>query len=320
MSLPTLNNIIVATVTYSNRFELLEQVIKNQISNGVDTIVVIDNGCPYDVEEKLKCYKDKIKIIVDKIKENTGSAEGFYHAIKLAGKVNNKEYILLLDDDNVLSDKSIDKLILSYKMFNDESYCFLCLRDDRKEFVDAINTGDWNNASENSFQSFSLTRSLISFSKKRKKLSNFPFVPVDYAPYGGFFFHKKWLEKIGYPDLSYKLYSDDHDFTYRVTKNGGEILLTSLSRVIDIEDSWYISDSKCHRFFLKDVNKDRLYMSILNRVKFERKYLISSRIKYTFNGITYLVINYLLSLKYNIYSYRNVPVIIKAIIDGFKSK
>ncbi len=60
----------------------------------------------------------------------------------------------------------------------------------------------------------------------------------------GLFFHKDLIEKIGLPDESYFLYVDDFDFTYRITKAGGEIWMVTNSHLHDLESSFYLPGKK----------------------------------------------------------------------------
>lgn len=312
------NNLAVATVTYNKRYHLLHKVIISALSARINNIVIVNNGCPYNVEEKIRAdFPDEDKIQVITLSKNNGSAEGFSCAIENAASINSVNYILLLDDDNVIDNESVEGLFNAYNFINDDDCCLLCLRDDRKEFVDASKSGVWNNAQKNSFQSFNLVN-LFQF--RRRTDSCYPFVPIEYAPYGGFLFNKKWPEKIGLPNIKYGLYGDDHEYTYRINRAGGKLYLSTKSKVTDLEKSWYIDKSKAHRFFIPNVDKNRLYMSIKNRVRFELDYLVDNQAIYLSNMFIYVIVNFILSSFYNRKSYLNFPTIFKAIRDSINEK
>jgi GT2 family glycosyltransferase len=108
-------------------------------------------------------------------------------------------------------------------------------------------------------------------------------VPV--APYGGLFIDKKILTKIGYPDENFYLYADDHEWSYRITKNGGEIYLIFDSKIDDIELSWHVPKENKETTFsiISKANPFRVYYSIRNRVYFEINNLVNNRAIYWIN-------------------------------------
>lgn len=315
MALPNLYNVAVATVTYAERFNLLEQVLSRLIDLNVSYIIVIDNGCPYDVADTLKTVfpDDQARIIVSRMEQNDGSASGFSAAIRAAHQCSQAEYLWLLDDDNLPHKNALDNIFSAYSFINDERVSLLSLREDRKEFTAAYKDGYWNNAIFNSFQSFHIIERLC---KQRYRNCAHPLVPIEYAPYGGFFFNINWVAKIGYPDLSYGLYGDDHEYTYRITKNGGLIYLCGSSVIVDIERSWFLKDQNSHRFFIDGVDKARLYKAIKNRVRFECEYLVKNKFTYFTNMLIYLSGAFIISMIRNPLSYKNVPTILNAIKDG----
>lgn len=321
MSGPNVNNIVVGTVTYGDRYHLLCRSILSVIQAGIKNIVIVDNGCNYSVKDRIsfdfsmyKCNFNIIKLLV-----NNGSAEGFCTAINTSSDIAICEYIYILDDDNTITAKTINNILIQYK-HHDYMTCFLSLRRDRKEFVMAQKYGYWNNAELNSFQSFHIKKFFKknSFLKNSNKTSEL--VKIAYAPYGGFFFSKDWVKKIGLPNLSYRLYSDDHEYTYRITRNNGSIYLCCDSEVVDIEKSWYLNDANVHRFFISNVDKNRLFMSIKNRVFFERKNIVTSPIVYFLNAFLFMIANFIKSSLNNVKAYKNLGIIIRAILAGCRDE
>lgn len=119
--------------------------------------------------------------------------------------------------------------------------------------------------------------------------------------------HKSILNKIGYPNEEFYLYADDHEWSYRITKNGGKIYLILDSKIDDLELSWNIPKSVKETGFsiISKGNPYRVYYGVRNRVFFEVNNLVDNKIIYYLNIIVYLLLISLLSTK-------NIKLIIKA--------
>lgn len=52
------------------------------------------------------------------------------------------------------------------------------------------------------------------------------------------YFHRSVLERHGLPDETFLLYADDTDFSFRLTRAGGAIILVAAAQLRDLEDSW----------------------------------------------------------------------------------
>jgi len=152
-------------------------------------------------------------------------------------------------------------------------------------------------------------------SKKLGSPKDYAFGIVPVAPYGGLFIHKNIINKIDYPNENFYLYADDHEWTYRITKNGGKIYLILNSKVDDLELSWHVPKEIKETSFsiISKGNPFRVYYSVRNRVYFEINNLVNSKIIYLINIFMYLL---LISLS----SSKNLKLIIKAIKDGLKGK
>ena len=109
--------VCVVTVTYGNRFKYLEKVIDSCLKEGVGKIIVVDNDSHPESRQKLEeLEKKEAKLKVIYLDENKGSAGGYKIGLKEAYKCKKCEFILCLDDDNMLSSNSLKKLygLLTY--------------------------------------------------------------------------------------------------------------------------------------------------------------------------------------------------------------
>ena len=329
------NKVYVVTVTYGNRFHLLKQVIDTALNEGVHKIIVADNNSELESINKLMEYEKllngKIKVLY--LDKNYGSAGGFKRALEVAHDDPECEFIWLLDDDNKPVEGSLKNLLnfwSSLEIENKEekiallSYRFKKEQMARKAIIH--NKPELVLGLRNSFTGFhikELHKKIYRYLQRRFKLENtavyqrndnkFGVVPV--APYGGLFIHKSILNEIGYPNEDFYLYVDDHEWTYRITRNGGKIYLVLESKIDDLELSWIVPKNVKQTAFsiISKGNPQRVYYGVRNRVFFEINNLVDNKIIYWINIFVYLL---LISLS----STKNIKLIIKAIKDGYKGK
>jgi len=295
---------VAVTVTYSNRFKHLKQAINSLVQEGIDKIIIVSNGSDEESLNKIKELKKELNIVelID-LKKNTGSANGFYEGIKYACD-NGADYIWLLDDDNKSQKNSLNILKKEWKKiindFKEDNLALLSFRGDRKIYLDAIN---FNNprlmlGSDNSFLGFNLIEKLKHLLNKpiASEISNKDKGVVSVAPYGGLFFYRDLISKIGLPDISYYLYGDDYDFTYRITKNSGKIFLIKKSEIIDLEKSFHLIKTKGFntRYFNTD-SIDRIFYSVRNGIVFEQNF-VTNKFIYLINAGFYLGVIFMLLL------------------------
>lgn len=234
-------------VTYGDRFHLLEQVVLACFNEGVCNIIIVDNNS--ESQKQLKKLKQKYsnQIFIIQNHQNEGSARAFKQGLAFAKNNLDVDYIWTLDDDNKPQKNSLKYLKKYWRVKKDEVVCLLSYRPDRASYRDAILTKNPNLvlSSPNSFYGFNLLDKVKSFFIQKNEINETieaGFIP--YAPYGGMFFHISLLNLIGFPDEEFYLYSDDHDWSYRITKAGLKIELLLKSVVKDIDDSWVVTEEK----------------------------------------------------------------------------
>jgi len=299
----------------------------------VSKVIVVDNNSSPESREKLKAYEeelgsDKIKVLY--LDDNYGSAGGYKRGLEEACNDEECEFIWLLDDDNKPQEGSLKAVIDFWNSLDqedkNEKVALLSYRRDRTIYKEAIvkNKPDLVLGRKNSFLGFhiiDLPKKVLKFLKRKLGIKtsienpNIKSGKVSVAPYGGMFFHKNIIDTIGYPNENFYLYADDHDWSYRVTKNGGAIYLLLDSLVDDIDTSWNISKNNSQSGFSIVATGDpfRVYYSIRNRVFFETTNLVGNKIIYFMNMISYLSLITLASRK-------NIKLILKAIVDGYRGK
>ena len=253
-------NICVVTVTYGNRFHILEKVLNSLIQEDIKEIIVVDNGSSQESQQALNSFRSKCTIPIQVILmgKNTGSAKGFKTGLEMALQTS-YEYIWVLDDDNLpLSDTlSILKKYWN-QLVSPENYSSIALlsnRIDRQNFLKVLRTQRPDDILQknNNFMGFhwgEMWEKIYERIMKRNpheniKMEDMPvYTKVSAAPYGGLFLHRKLLEQYGLPPEEYVLYMDDFAFTLPITRNGGTLYLIKDSILEDVERSLYLPKSK----------------------------------------------------------------------------
>ncbi|MFV9510456.1 glycosyltransferase [Tepidibacillus sp. LV47] len=309
--------ICTVIVTYANRFHLLKQVVEAALMQGVNKVIIVDNNSHSESKEKLRNYElknlNRIKVIY--LEDNTGSAGGYKRGIEEAYKDPECDFIWLLDDDNKPLNEALDKLRENYlqlEQSNDRSkLALLSLREDRLNYVKSAIMGDSTPyfPVKNSVLGFHIKQFPFKISKKvvhrfkeevplKENYVNFPVI-IPYAPYGGLFFHKSIIDNILFPDENFYLYSDDHEYTYRITKNNGNIFLIPYSKLKDIDTSWHIKEKyNLFKTLLFSESSFRVYYTIRNRIYFEMKDLVKNKVIYLINLSLFQLILKMLSIYY----------------------
>ena len=320
-------------VTYGDRFHLLSQVIDGLRKEMIDEIIVVDNGSSNAAQQKLNDYKLNRcpGLIIHRFEQNNGTAKAFKTGIEQAIKTY-CGFIWLMDDDTLPEVGSLAHLKKTweslYKNQNEKSLALCSYRNDRPNFVKAAANNDANAVLplKNNFAGFHLKSF---FSKIRERIlptrqnsanQAKELVKINAASYGGLFFHKDLIGRIGLPDESYYLYVDDFDFSLRIKNNGGEILLVTKSILHDLENSFYLPSKKkvlYHSAF--DSAKDSsAYYAIRNTIYFSKTYLLSNKGMYLMNRTFFLI--FITTLGFLRGKFHRLRVIKSAIRNGESGK
>jgi GT2 family glycosyltransferase len=290
--------VCVLTVTYANRWQFLEQVLKRVLSfEPVTQVVVVNNASPYNVNEHVNNLGDN-RIIVLNNAENMGSAGGYKQAIEYAYQKTGADLIWLLDDDNLPDENALACLLAKWDQIEgaDNKKALYCLREDRLPHVKVAqgeNPSRYYLVPDNfmGFNVFNIPNN--QFCKLRDKFKGESAYKdkavMPYVPYGGLLIHRAMITEIGFPDDRFYLYADDSEYTYRVTRNGGIIWLIPACKVIDIDKSQGLTyKRKPFHSHLLDQWSFRTYYAVRNRMYFYSQYAIRSRLIFNVNKILYL--------------------------------
>jgi GT2 family glycosyltransferase len=303
-------------VTYADRFNFLKQVIDACFKSGVSSIVVVDNDSHENSKSLLRSlieyHKDKITVVWNS--SNQGSAKAYKQGLFEAKSINKGDYIWLLDDDNKPKENALEILKNYWIRKPKDVAALLSFRPDREQYKQAIleNNPNLVLGRKNSFYGFHLNEKFSKFFSQKELHNNKIVGEIAYAPYGGMFFHKTIIDEIGYPNEEYFLYSDDHDWSYRITKANKKIYLVLNSVIDDIDTSWSLMDKKSTIFTkIKKGPASRVYYNVRNRMLFEKKNLVSNNFSYIINKLAFTFILYFFCFRS-----KNFKVFKKAVYDA----
>ena len=318
-----INKIVIATVIYAKRWHLLRQVLTAAFDQGVKSAVIVDNASQDAVAQNaIKEFGEKVNVVT--LPTNTGSANGYKLAIETA-LLAGAEYVWLLDDDNRPKPGALDALVTAYlslvDRYSTHSLALLSFRQDHQADIAAGVPLHRCFPRRDSFFGFHLAdipykiwrRTPWGKPKPPKKLAEL--IPMNHAPYSGFFFHRDIINHIGLPDPKFVLYGDDNDFTARLTRRGGAIFLVTSSQIDDLEASWNIKERFGSSFegWLRGESDFRLYYAARNQVYFESKYVRRSWV-YALNCGVYLTLMFIMAVRLGCFT--RLKLFIRAIRDG----
>ncbi len=248
-------NVTVVTVTYGKRAHLLTQVLDAARAQGVTKAIVIDNGSTDPVPDILaERYGDWATI--HSLGQNLGSAAAFRTGFEVTLTLQ-AQYILVLDDDNVLQEGCLDALMSAYRekaQLGGKDIAVCCYR--AKFYhgsLRALLAGKPRRI-RSSFHGFHFAaipsrvwKRLFRHKQDKIETSNVV-LSLDYCTYGGLLVHRSTLEKIGSPDQDFFLY-EDYEYTQRITKSGGRIFLVCDAKILDIDETWNETKGTIISFF-----------------------------------------------------------------------
>lgn len=303
------------TVTYGSRFRLLRNVVVGAIANGVEKLIIVDNGCEDTCRKEIHRLKYNLKrqLIILTLPQNQGSAAGYKAGLEHVLGCSDCEYIWLLDDDNQPSETALSQLFRYYRKLNHvvapDRLVLLSLREDL-DFLKKVALGVPpakaypRKSSFLWFHVLDLPKSILKYFRSDRMLNSNQTIksptPIPYAPYGGLFFHKSALSRLGFPDERFFVYSDDTEYTYRFTKSGGRLFLVPSSIVFDRDSIWYYK-TKGKTLFSRLLLADsdfRVHYGIRNRSYFAGRFWKRSNIVYDINKWTFLAMLFFFALRY----------------------
>ena len=274
-------------VTYGQRRDLLLATLRAALASGVDRSVVVDNGAHWAVSEELQnTFPQRVDVIC--LLKNRGSAPGFRAGIARAMELG-ADHLLILDDDLAIEAATLHQLQQSLedlaKTRGLPKSAVCAYRNSTMERMIKIEGKNLAHSVAPPILRFGGSlllkslRSVISgewqddFAARGPAPSHHGTVAIPFAPYGGLFMHRSAVNLIGLPDERFGLYWDDIEWTYRITSNGGIIVIDCDAPLNELEISLPFRSkhvSRFHSLLLRDAGPSdyRIYYEIRNAIYF----------------------------------------------------
>lgn len=298
----------VLIVTYADRWRHLQQVLDRLCAeHAVDHIVIVNNGCPYSVSERTASIHIK-KITVIDLPENTGSANAIRIGLEYMQENRDTELMWLLDDDNLPETDCLGRMLDHWRTIpagERPRTMLLAMRENRPYLQHVAKGGKISRyfPAKNRFFGFHFFRPDIRIAKLLEMRFVLPHrtrkesVRIPCAPYGGLLLHKSVPGIFGYPDTRFITYADDFEFTRRITREGGRIILLPACKITDLDIP---SVHKGRKGFLSPkflaLEPAKLYYLVRNTCWFTRNYYVTNNGVFTINRWCYSAYLYCVSL------------------------
>lgn len=306
-------NLIAISVTYGDRRTYLFKMIDSLRDHGINELILVCNGVDDDVYCSICDFISHVPIKTNIVRNvsNLGSAGGFFRGLTEVS--NDVDYILLLDDDNVLDSK--EKLKPTLEKYNggeEEIYCLSRISRPKIQESKRLNDPYLLIGKENSV----LGKDIFKFFYKKNRTLYEGDLIV--APYGGLILNKSVINNGIFPNKNLFLYADDYEFTYR---------LTCIYRyVINVIDNIYIRDvEESHHIKIKkrwwynrfsSSSKEQIYFSVRNHVYLDKT---RSRERWKF-FLNYFCVYILISASFCVsLDIQRLSIFNKAMLDGVGS-
>jgi GT2 family glycosyltransferase len=239
------NNILAAVVTY-NRKELLKENIEALLNQEYDKldILIINNKSTDGTEEILKQYKSKYDTFdYITLQENTGGAGGFNYSIREA-IIRNYDYVWLMDDDTIPKSDALKSLTEKKELLNDD-FSYL---------ASVVNWTDGNFCIMNIPKEKKIFGESFNYIKKG-------LIELESSSFVSCFVNLKEMKQYGLPIKEFFIYSDDVEYTSRISSHKKAYL--DLDSIVVHKMKQNAQDE---RFYTTDKNRiERMYYSYRNK-------------------------------------------------------
>ncbi|MRS01980.1 glycosyltransferase [bacterium] len=313
----TSKSICTIILAYGARTEQLNRVLVGLFTQEeVSHVLVVANAVTDKTLQMLAGLKDNCdgRLEIVKSEENIGSAGGYELGLRTALK-KPYDYFWLLDDDNLPQQGALTELLATFssclQTITQDKLVLQSFRLSLPEITQIVRQGCQSSlprpASFIGFHMNNLWETFCSiWSRKGSKVctalnNEKAYIRVNWAPYGGLFFHRDAIRTLGFPNPLFFLYADDLAYTLNFTSKGGNILLVPSSRVIDLEPVWNATggeDSSNVYRRLNILSPTRTYYEVRNRVYLGRTMFPGHSLTYFLNKWVYLLLLGLLAIYY----------------------
>lgn len=308
-------------VTYGNHKVQLTEVLSKTLGNSkIDRVFIIDNGSTYDLVKEIPEVSSE-KVFLTVLGQNTGSAGGFGRGIKEVANYskNNEDRLLILDDDSYAEFDALDKIDYLENVLNYTQRHIWSLKRLQIDESPERDNNSFDYSAEyyyNSFYRFSITN-IFNRDKFRVQRNAQNIKHMVFAPYSGLLISLAVINSVGFPDEKMYLYSDDIEYTFRISESGVDILQVFDANIRDIAGSWYdSSNDNVHDAFFEGPEENYRALYAYRNEAYLAKYVMQKdRILGTLNYYAW-IINILRRMPKNRQGIKKFSQIIKVVRMG----
>ncbi len=280
--------VLAIVVTY-NRCDLLVECIDSLLSQKYSNldILIIDNNSTDDTEDVIKKYKSNKRVIYERLDKNIGGAGGFNAGIKKGIELK-YEYFWLMDDDTIVLDNSLTKLLDAHEEL-DGDYGFLS------------SVALWTDNKPCRMNEQKIY--------KNSKLNTKNLIQTYYATFVSFFVKASVVKDVGLPIKEFFIWGDDVEYSGRIDKKYNCFVVNS-SKVVHKTKS-----NTGSNIAIDDERIDRYKYAYRNEAYIAKKGNLKSKIR-QFLKVNYHIFRVLLKSKK--YKFKKIKIIINNSISGMK--
>ena len=309
-------------LTYGARQHFVEAAVRGALAAGVAHAIVVSNGCTdavcEDLDRRLELAA-KGRCTHIPLPQNLGSAGGFHVGMEHALRNPAIGFLWLLDDDNVPDPDALHALDRAWAVVGQAAplVALMSLRPDRPYVASYAREVPPRAVRHSSFMSFNVLHYVRRMNRRKSdNYRGFPVVP--YGPYGGLFMSAELVRVIGFPADEFILYADDTEYTIRIVRHGGKLLLVPQSRIDDLEPTGMAGASSWRWFGQRawlTMPAERAYYSLRNEVYVERRYLCRNRLLFVLNA--FVVCTAVVAAGIAARRFRRLSLLARALRDGW---
>ena len=275
---------IAAIVVTYNRLDFLKKNIESLVAQSLklDAIYIIDNASTDNTYNYVQELTQTYSFIVNhRLAKNIGCAGGFKYALQKCIE-DGYDWFWLMDDDCVADKKCLEKQVQSISKENIFSMPLVLAIEDKITPV-------WN--------------------QKAIYKSDKILIEVLIAQFNGVLISKKIVKDIGFPDENFFIYADDVEYSLRLKKHGGKVLLNKEAIMYHPYKFQDIGRNKL-KIPYYELSKLRIYYATRNNIIIKKQYGFS-------NGRSfYIHIKFIIKLLLNL-KFKLVILKIQGMIDGY---
>lgn len=298
-----MTGVCVVILTYADRVDYVNKVIQAVLQQGAAQVIIVSNGT---TPAALKRINQSAQVQIHDLKENRGSSVGYKEGIKQALNTD-CQIFFLLDDDNLPASDCLSILEKNWteqlQYHQEDKLVLSCYREDQYDNGHLRIQGNRLSIQPfaNSCHGFHIKTFFAALLKRFFKRTNYinlkdsepgQVLELDGAFYGGMYFHRRMLDEVSLPEDQYFVYADDLDFSHRLVKQGGRIILVLGAILRSLDYSIPIQNRKksLYHSTLDYDQSFRTYYCSRNMEYLTRKYFVTNKAIYYLNVFIFICV------------------------------